>query len=256
MGFLGNIIWPSPNLAAKVLLKMTKPLIKVEKEHYPSPLLQGKSSEKSAAMEQDEGPEVDTVCEEAVEMREEIESSVAGDAEHSTTERYNEVNINEVVIPPGMIWRVMKPHGRAKVLLIRYATRDDIKLHGAAANSDYYRKHGNPNFSGMKGIISGSMRRRINRGNVGLRVKADFSSITDLRQALGKRRHSESSSSTIERSESEEEEALDDVVSKPKKLRMKMHADIEEEKIRKRRLNASMHRGDDLRSVLRNRIRF
>lgn len=31
---------------------------------------------------------------------------------------------------------------------------------------------------------------------------------------------------------SEDDEDMEDVVSKPKKLRMKMHADVEEEKIR------------------------
>uniref|UniRef100_A0A8C6U2U2 Nuclear cap-binding protein subunit 3 n=1 Tax=Neogobius melanostomus TaxID=47308 RepID=A0A8C6U2U2_9GOBI len=41
-------------------------------------------------------------------------------------------------------------------LLLRFATHDDKKEPGAARRSRYYMKYGNPNYGGMKGILSNS----------------------------------------------------------------------------------------------------
>uniref|UniRef100_A0A8C5EG37 Nuclear cap-binding protein subunit 3 n=1 Tax=Gouania willdenowi TaxID=441366 RepID=A0A8C5EG37_GOUWI len=45
-------------------------------------------------------------------------------------------------------------------LLLRFATQDDKKELGAARRSRYYMKYGNPNYGGMKGILSNSWKRR------------------------------------------------------------------------------------------------
>ncbi|XP_069617482.1 nuclear cap-binding protein subunit 3 isoform X4 [Ranitomeya imitator] len=45
-------------------------------------------------------------------------------------------------------------------LLMRFATKDDKKELGAARRSQYYMKYGNPNYGGMKGILSNSWKRR------------------------------------------------------------------------------------------------
>ncbi|XP_051956502.1 nuclear cap-binding protein subunit 3-like [Xyrauchen texanus] len=45
-------------------------------------------------------------------------------------------------------------------LLLRFATYDDKKELGAARRSRYYMKYGNPNYGGMKGILSNSWKRR------------------------------------------------------------------------------------------------
>uniref|UniRef100_A0A3P9DS77 Nuclear cap-binding protein subunit 3 n=1 Tax=Maylandia zebra TaxID=106582 RepID=A0A3P9DS77_9CICH len=45
-------------------------------------------------------------------------------------------------------------------LLLRFATQDDKKEPGAARRSRYYMKYGNPNYGGMKGILSNSWKRR------------------------------------------------------------------------------------------------
>uniref|UniRef100_A0A8C6VDH1 Nuclear cap-binding protein subunit 3 n=1 Tax=Naja naja TaxID=35670 RepID=A0A8C6VDH1_NAJNA len=45
-------------------------------------------------------------------------------------------------------------------LFMRFATRDDKKELGAARRSQYYMKYGNPNYGGMKGILSNSWKRR------------------------------------------------------------------------------------------------
>ncbi|XP_028662516.1 nuclear cap-binding protein subunit 3 isoform X1 [Erpetoichthys calabaricus] len=45
-------------------------------------------------------------------------------------------------------------------LFLRFATYDDKKELGAAKRSQYYMKYGNPNYGGMKGILSNSWKRR------------------------------------------------------------------------------------------------
>ncbi|AWO99592.1 DUF2414 domain containing protein [Scophthalmus maximus] len=45
-------------------------------------------------------------------------------------------------------------------LLLRFATQEDKKEMGAARRSRYYMKYGNPNYGGMKGILSNSWKRR------------------------------------------------------------------------------------------------
>uniref|UniRef100_A0A3Q3J3Q5 Nuclear cap-binding protein subunit 3 n=1 Tax=Monopterus albus TaxID=43700 RepID=A0A3Q3J3Q5_MONAL len=45
-------------------------------------------------------------------------------------------------------------------LFLRFATQDDRKEPGAARRSRYYMKYGNPNYGGMKGILSNSWWRR------------------------------------------------------------------------------------------------
>lgn len=69
------------------------------------------------------------------------------------------MNENEGKLPPGK-WRIGIPHPRARHLFMRFATKDDVKQQGAGKRSKYYQKYGNPNFGGIKGIISESRKRK------------------------------------------------------------------------------------------------
>ncbi|XP_077336725.1 LOW QUALITY PROTEIN: nuclear cap-binding protein subunit 3 [Lithobates pipiens] len=51
-------------------------------------------------------------------------------------------------------------------LQMRFAYKDDKKELGAARKSQYYMKYGNPNYGGMKGILSNSWKRRYNSRRV------------------------------------------------------------------------------------------
>ncbi|XP_040194283.1 nuclear cap-binding protein subunit 3 isoform X2 [Rana temporaria] len=51
-------------------------------------------------------------------------------------------------------------------LQMRYAYKDDKKELGASRKSQYYMKYGNPNYGGMKGILSNSWKRRYNSRRV------------------------------------------------------------------------------------------
>ncbi|XP_078739548.1 nuclear cap-binding protein subunit 3 [Lampetra fluviatilis] len=55
---------------------------------------------------------------------------------------------------------VTAAHARPCPLYMRFSTAGDRKELGAARRSRYYMKYGNPNYGGMKGIISSSWKRR------------------------------------------------------------------------------------------------
>ena len=69
-----------------------------------------------------------------------------GDGEKSegATTRGGEVE-DERESSSGVHWWLALPHPRAKQLLVRQATTGDVKKPGAARESRYYRKYGNPN---------------------------------------------------------------------------------------------------------------
>ncbi|KAK4875252.1 hypothetical protein RN001_011674 [Aquatica leii] len=71
------------------------------------------------------------------------------------------VNLSDisVPIPPGY-WRLGVSHPKAKFLMLRFAFKSDKKPLKAERFSEYYKKYGNPNFGGLKGIISGSCRNK------------------------------------------------------------------------------------------------
>jgi hypothetical protein len=72
----------------------------------------------------------------------------------------NKHSDSEIPWPQGH-WRLGHPCPQAKWIFLRFATKEDKKVRGAGRHSDYYRKHGNPSFGGMKGLISASCRRRM-----------------------------------------------------------------------------------------------
>jgi hypothetical protein len=56
----------------------------------------------------------------------------------------------QIPVPPGY-WRYGGKTRQSKGILLRFAKLSDKKPHGAEVTSEYYRKHGNPNFGGEKG---------------------------------------------------------------------------------------------------------
>lgn len=56
-------------------------------------------------------------------------------------------------IPPGY-WRLGNSHPKSKNILLRFAYKTDKKPYKAERFSEYYKKYGNPNYGGLKGIIT------------------------------------------------------------------------------------------------------
>ncbi|KAF5279160.1 hypothetical protein FQR65_LT03406 [Abscondita terminalis] len=71
------------------------------------------------------------------------------------------VNLSDITVPiPPGYWRLGISHPKAKFLLLRFAFKTDKKPLKAERFSEYYKKYGNPNFGGLKGLISGSCRNK------------------------------------------------------------------------------------------------
>ncbi|KAL6430913.1 hypothetical protein ACFW04_007009 [Cataglyphis niger] len=72
----------------------------------------------------------------------------------------NCVNIKDInyPLPPG-IWRKGVDYPKSKGIFLRFATRMDKKPANAEKRSEYYKKYGNPNFGGLKGILTESRKR-------------------------------------------------------------------------------------------------
>lgn len=92
--------------------------------------------------------------------------------EKTATESKENRNLDGVVVPPGQ-WKLGVLSDKAKAIILRFATKckkfdfklrvlemfdyflqtlhippDDKKVKGAEKMSEYYKKHGNPNFEG------------------------------------------------------------------------------------------------------------
>lgn len=76
-------------------------------------------------------------------------------------QKENFVNISDISIPiPPGYWRLGDVHSKAKCILLRFAYKTDKKPFKAERFSEYYKKYGNPNFGGLKGLISESRKRK------------------------------------------------------------------------------------------------
>lgn len=80
--------------------------------------------------------------------------------EEMTTENENAIHIKDIKypLPPGQ-WRKGVDCSQSKNIFLRFATYADKKPHNAEKMSDYYKKYGNPNFGGERGLISQSRKR-------------------------------------------------------------------------------------------------
>ncbi|KAF4523505.1 hypothetical protein B566_EDAN004576 [Ephemera danica] len=158
-------------------------------------------------------------------------------------------------IPPGM-WRLGAQCLKAKCILLRFATRADRKPKQAEKLSDYYKKYGNPNYGGFVDpddplLLDAPVQQRVilrsNRSNPPPPPPTVHSSESE----------SEHNSS------SDSEDDADKWRKKLKRPHMRMYADDEEIKVKKRKLNARLGKKTspppaptvDLRSRLSNNVR-
>ncbi|XP_058795664.1 nuclear cap-binding protein subunit 3-like [Phymastichus coffea] len=72
----------------------------------------------------------------------------------------NTIHIKDIrcPLPPG-IWRKGNNYHESRNIFLRFAMRTDKKGYHAERMSEYYKKHGNPNYGGVKGILTTSRKR-------------------------------------------------------------------------------------------------
>jgi len=158
-----------------------------------------------------------------------------------------------------------------KTLQLRFATFNDKKVAGASKKSEYYQKFGNPHFGGIKGVISSSYKRRFYKKKVNEELKNMKVETNSMR--MQKRRIEDRSSFRYKRIKTEEEKkdqalietSINDLEDSDFDLNdggssddgfplNSMHADYEEENIKRKQSNAKSQ-VTDLREILKRKYK-
>lgn len=206
----------------------------------------------------------------------EVEPETVSDKESEEKKDKNEVHIQDIdyPLPPG-IWRKGVDYPKARGIFLRFATRSDKKQPNAEKMSEYYKKYGNPNFGGIKGILTESRKRlykyiKQNKRKVSddsdedstpsKRVTNPWGALSEswgindfveydfnlkdeqkdrgrnIKERLGIRMPARNSTYVEKGSSSpNDSDSEEEWCKKSKVLRMRMHADDEEKKIHQRR---------------------
>ncbi|XP_069766476.1 nuclear cap-binding protein subunit 3 isoform X2 [Narcine bancroftii] len=150
-----NVVWLDDVTAARALINLS-----VGADTSASAGQQTAAESKHSSSKQADGEAAEDDEEEEGEVEKEPASSeevaCKGLAEHEldTLSQAEQASILRNDPRPA----IRTPQGNK--LQVRFATRDDRKELGAARRSQYYMKYGNPNYGGMKGILSNSWKRR------------------------------------------------------------------------------------------------
>ncbi|XP_022451648.1 nuclear cap-binding protein subunit 3 isoform X1 [Delphinapterus leucas] len=140
-----NVVWLDEMTATRALINMSSlpALDKIRSRDANED-----KSEKSKKDKQEDSSDDD----EAEEG--EVEDENASDVELDTLSQVEEESLLRNDLRPA------NKLAKGNRLFMRFATKDDKKELGAARRSQYYMKYGNPNYGGMKGILSNSWKRR------------------------------------------------------------------------------------------------
>ncbi|XP_058020600.1 nuclear cap-binding protein subunit 3 isoform X3 [Ahaetulla prasina] len=140
----GNVVWLDEVTATRALINMSS----MPSEAKIKPQENCKKIEDSTKKEKQEESS-DDETEEG-----EVEDDHPSDTELDTLSQVEEDSLLRNDLRPA------SKLAKGNKLFMRFATRDDKKELGAARRSQYYMKYGNPNYGGMKGILSNSWKRR------------------------------------------------------------------------------------------------
>ncbi|XP_057322814.1 nuclear cap-binding protein subunit 3-like [Microplitis mediator] len=222
------------------------------------------------------------------QLKDEQDDAMEGLADKTT----NSIDVKAIdfPLPPG-VWRKGVECPKSKTILLRFATSSDKKQANAEKLSEYYKKHGNPNYGGIKGILTQSRKRKYKDDKTskwqddelgskegfknpwgtlseewGVQDPVEVYQIrpvgvaperTGIKERLGFKPKEVVKTKVEEKSTSGSESDSDDGWNKRNKvMRMRMHADDEEEKVQKKRLKQMAQKmqekisGTDLRSRL------
>uniref|UniRef100_A0A914ZK00 Nuclear cap-binding protein subunit 3 n=1 Tax=Parascaris univalens TaxID=6257 RepID=A0A914ZK00_PARUN len=114
-----NVIWRDAYTAGKMVLEMTKPLKRVRGGRVIEEGEVAESSdEEEGEMKEEHGDDVTIRINKAL-----IQKNEAAKA----TEEFVEVDVDQVVVPPGK-WRVITKHvGQNRLIILRFSCREDIR---------------------------------------------------------------------------------------------------------------------------------
>ncbi|XP_051036015.1 nuclear cap-binding protein subunit 3 isoform X2 [Phodopus roborovskii] len=141
-----NVVWLDEMTATRALINMSS--LPAQDKIRSRDTSEDKSSEKNKKDKQEDSSD-DDETEEG-----EVEDENSSDVELDTLSQVEEESLLRNDLRPA------NKLAKGNRLFMRFATKDDKKELGAARRSQYYMKYGNPNYGGMKGILSNSWKRR------------------------------------------------------------------------------------------------
>ncbi|XP_024117031.1 nuclear cap-binding protein subunit 3 [Oryzias melastigma] len=154
-----NVVWLDDDTSIRALINTSRmpnsETITTETGEQPGK--EGKAQRGSGSEDDEEEGEVGDEEEEAARR------SSDGQEEQPPKERGTQVDDLSRAERESLLRNELRPAikpFKGNKLLLRFATQDDKKEPGAARRSRYYMKYGNPNYGGMKGILSNSWKRR------------------------------------------------------------------------------------------------
>ncbi|XP_046389709.1 nuclear cap-binding protein subunit 3-like isoform X2 [Ischnura elegans] len=289
-----NVVWMNNVQAAKAIVEMTRPIKGLENSHPKDPFAEDRvlpeskrrrlSSENVVVMVtevEDQDNEVlmvgddDPGEEEASKAKESQEKStspnvdeVGGDNFKSDDSQAANASEIDIPIPPGL-WRLGKPTPKAKHILLRYALKTDRKPARAEKMSDYYKKHGNPNYGeafDRDGEIpltfsnsAPHVQRPIQMYPLARSSVSAKTIMPRVSRPLPQRKGLSSDPESDKSSDDEDGSSTSQWRRKIKQPRMRMYADEEEKRVERRRelqkreaeVAAAVYSGMDLKSVTR-----
>lgn len=133
-----NVVWFDNLSAARAMLGLSKKIVgNVAKSSDRENDSENRKDSEAIVHEKDESVDVD-----------------------KDTKKDDCINIKDIdyPLPPG-IWRKGADYPKSKGIFLRFATRMDKKSANAEKKSEYYKKYGNPNFGGLKGILTETRKR-------------------------------------------------------------------------------------------------
>ncbi|XP_048837250.1 nuclear cap-binding protein subunit 3 isoform X2 [Brienomyrus brachyistius] len=172
-----NVVWLDDNTSTRALINISRmpdaeapPTVTASSPdgHQPAQERRARGERDSDDEEEEEEGEVDDEDESAKEGKcaeekagenKDDEDQAAKNAESDSVQSDPLSQAEKESLLRNDLRPAIRPFAGNK-LFLRFATHDDKKELGAARRSRYYMKYGNPNYGGMKGILSNSWKRR------------------------------------------------------------------------------------------------
>ncbi|KAG7237520.1 hypothetical protein INR49_032269, partial [Caranx melampygus] len=165
-----NVVWLDDDTSIRALINTSRMpelqgAVPTETESGSQPGEQSKGQRGQRSDDEEEEGEIDEDGE-ATEKKssEETEGQDSGgEGEQKTKQEGAQMDDLSRVERESLLRNDLRPAikpFKGNKLFLRFATQDDKKEPGAARRSRYYMKYGNPNYGGMKGILSNSWKRR------------------------------------------------------------------------------------------------
>ncbi|CAO2644086.1 Nuclear cap-binding protein subunit 3 [Lemmus lemmus] len=155
-----NVVWLDEMTATRALINMSS--LPAQDKIRSRDTSEDKSSEKNKKDKQEDSSDDDETEEGEVEDENSSDVEVSNRAK-ITVRLYCKLDTLSQVEEESLLRNDLRPANKlakGNRLFMRFATKDDKKELGAARRSQYYMKYGNPNYGGMKGILSNSWKRR------------------------------------------------------------------------------------------------